>query len=101
MSEVSQPFNIIEATIDSVHSAYRSGRLTARRLVQMYLDRIETYDKKSPAINAIISINPLALGEAERIDAAFKTSGFVGPLHGIPVIMKDQGDAKGMPTTLG
>src|ERR671910_2706490 len=101
MTEANQPFNIIEATIESVHSAYRSGQLTARRLVQMYLDRIEAFDKKGPAINAIISINPLALGEAERLDAAFKTSGFVGPLHGIPVIMKDQGDAKGMPTTLG
>src|SRR3990170_5685599 len=101
MTEANQPFNIIEATIESVHSAYRSGQLTARQLVQMYLDRIEAFDKKGPAINAIISINPLALGEAERIDAAFETSSFVGPLHGIPVIMKDQGDAKGMPTTLG
>src|SRR5688572_14947871 len=101
MAEANQPFNIIEATIESVHSAYQSGQLTAQRLVQMYLDRIEAFDKKGPAINAIISINPLALGEAERLDAAFKTSGFVGPLHGIPVIMKDQGDAKGMPTTLG
>ncbi len=101
MSEANQPFNIIEATIGSVHSAYRSGQLTARRLVQLYLDRIETYDKKGPAINAIITINPLAIGEAERLDAVFERSGFVGPLHGIPVIMKDQGDAKGMPTTLG
>jgi amidase len=101
MPEAREPFNIIEATIESVHSAYRSGQLTGQRLVQMYLDRIEAFDKKGPAINAIISINPLALGEAERLDAAFKTSGFVGPLHGIPVIMKDQGDAKGMPTTLG
>jgi amidase len=101
MPEAREPFNIIEATIESVHSAYRSGQLTGQRLVQMYLDRIEAFDKKGPAINAIISINPLALGEAERLDAAFQTSGFVGPLHGIPVIMKDQGDAKGMPTTLG
>src|ERR671910_3443058 len=101
MTEANQPFNIIEATIESVHRAYRSGQLTAQGLVQMYLDRIEAFDKKGPAINAIISINPLALGEAERLDAAFKTSSFVCPLHGIPVILKDQGDAKGMPTTLG
>ena len=87
MNDTNQPFNIIEATIESVHSAYRAGQLTVRQLVQMYLDRIEAFDKKGPAINAIISINPLALGEAERLDAAFKTSGFVGPLHGIPVIM--------------
>jgi Asp-tRNA(Asn)/Glu-tRNA(Gln) amidotransferase A subunit family amidase len=67
----------------------------------MYLDRIEAYDKNGPAINAIITINSKALEEANRLDAAFKTSGPVGPLHGIPVIIKDQGDAKGMPTTLG
>ena len=67
----------------------------------MYLDRIAAYDKKGPAINCIISLNPTALEEADRLDAAFRTSGFVGPLHGIPVIMKDQADIKGMPTTLG
>jgi amidase len=94
-------FNILETTIDDVHSAYKSGQLTARQLVQMYLDRIAAYDKKGPAINAIITINPQALEEADRLDAAYKASGFVGPLHGIPVVMKDQGDAKGMPTTLG
>src|SRR5438132_12932851 len=96
-----QPFHLEEATIDSVHNAYRSGRLTSHQLVQLYLNRIEAYDKKGPAINAVITINPKALEEADRLDAAFKASGFVGPLHGIPVILKDQMDAKGMPTTLG
>lgn len=94
-------FRLLEATIDDIHSAYRSGQLTARRLVQMYLDRIEAYDKKGPALNAIIAINPRALEEADRLDDAFKVSGFAGPLHGIPVIIKDQADVKGMPTTLG
>jgi Asp-tRNA(Asn)/Glu-tRNA(Gln) amidotransferase A subunit family amidase len=94
-------FNLLETTIADIHAAYKSGELTCRALVQMYLDRIETYDKKGPAINAIISLNVEALKEAERLDAAFKSSGFVGPLHGIPIIMKDQGDAVGMPTTLG
>jgi amidase len=94
-------FNLIETTIADVHAASKSGELTCRQLVQMYLDRIDAYDKKGPAINAIISINGAALKEADRLDAAFKSSGFVGPLHGIPIIMKDQGDAAGMPTTLG
>ena len=94
-------FNLLEATIDDIHSAYKSGQLSARQLVQMYLDRIEAYDKKGPAINAIITMNSRALQEADRLDAAFKSSGFVGPLHGIPIIIKDQADAKGMPTTLG
>ena len=94
-------FNIVETTIGDIHAAYKAGTLTARQLVQMYLDRIAAYDKKGPAINSIISLNPKALEEADRLDAAFKTSGFVGPLHGIPVIMKDQADIKGLPTTLG
>jgi Asp-tRNA(Asn)/Glu-tRNA(Gln) amidotransferase A subunit family amidase len=96
-----QAFKLLETTIADVHSAYKAGTLTARQLVQMYLDRIAAYDQKGPAINSVISLNPTALEEADRLDAAFKASGFVGPLHGIPVIMKDQGDVKGMPTTLG
>src|SRR5262245_2180054 len=96
-----QAFHLEEATIDSVHNAYKSGRLTAHQLVQLYLNRIAAYDKKGPALNAIITINPKALEDADRLDAAFKQSGPVGPLHGIPVILKDQFDAKGMPTTLG
>jgi amidase len=94
-------FDVLETTIADVHAAYRSGQLTCRQLVQSYLDRIENYDRQGPAINAIITINPAALKEAERLDAAFKAGGFVGPLHGVPIIMKDQGDAVGMPTTLG
>jgi amidase len=93
-------FGLIEATIDDIQDGYRSGRLTARQLVQMYLDRIEAYDKHGPAINSIITINGKALAEAEQLDAVFKTSGPVGPLHGISVIVKDQVDVKGMPTTL-
>ena len=94
-------FNLLETTIDQVHGAYKTGELTCRQLIQMYLDRIAAYDQKGPAINAIISLNPDALKEADRLDAALKASGFVGPLHGIPIIMKDQGDATPMPTTLG
>ena len=94
-------FSIIETTIEQVHAAYKSGDLTCRRLVQMYLDRIAAYDKNGPAINAIITLNPDALKEADRLDAAYKSSGPAGPLHGIPIIMKDQGDATPMPTTLG
>jgi amidase len=82
-----KPFHLLEATIEDIHSAYRSGRLTSHQLVQLYLDRISAYDKKGPGLNAIITINPKALEDANRLDAAFKTSGFVGPLHGIPVIL--------------
>ena len=95
------PFHLQEATIQDILDAYKSGQLTARRLVQLYLNRIEAYDKRGPNINSIITVNPKALEEADRLDAALKTSGPAGPLHGIPVILKDQMDAKGMPTTLG
>ncbi len=101
MAQSNAPFNLVEATIDDIHAAYKSGQLTCRQLVQMYLDRIEAFDKKGPAINAIITTNSDALKEADRLDAAYKASGPVGPLHGIPVIVKDQADVKGMPTTLG
>ena len=94
-------FNLLEATIADVHAAYRAGQLTARQLVDMYLERIEAYDKNGPALNAIVSVNSQAREEADRLDAAYKSSGFVGPLHGIPIVLKDQADAKGMPTTLG
>jgi Asp-tRNA(Asn)/Glu-tRNA(Gln) amidotransferase A subunit family amidase len=94
-------FRVVEATIAEIHASYRSGELTARQLVEAYLGRIEAYDKKGPALNALISLNPRALDEADRLDAAYRASGPVGPLHGIPVIIKDQADVKEMPTTMG
>lgn len=96
-----ESFNAVETTIADIHAAYKSGQVTARQLVRIYLDRIDAYGKKGPAINAITNLNARALEDAERLDTAFKTSGFVGPLHGIPLIVKDQCDVKGMPTTLG
>jgi Asp-tRNA(Asn)/Glu-tRNA(Gln) amidotransferase A subunit family amidase len=101
MTQQQAKFQIVEATIADIHEAYRNGALTARQLVQDYLGRIEAYDKKGPAINAVISLNAKALEDADRLDQAFKTSGLVGPLHGIPILIKDQIDVDGMPTTLG
>tara|TARA_B100000676_G_scaffold145485_1_gene143880 strand:+ start:26 stop:1516 length:1491 start_codon:yes stop_codon:yes gene_type:complete len=94
-------FKIIETTIADVHDAYIAGRLTAQELVQMYLDRIEKYDRNGPKINSVISINPKALEEASQLDEAMEKNGLVGPLHGIPILMKDQADVDGMPTTMG
>jgi Asp-tRNA(Asn)/Glu-tRNA(Gln) amidotransferase A subunit family amidase len=68
----------------------------------MYLDRIDAYDKKGPALNAVLSLNPYVFAQADELDAKFKaTGGLVGPLYGVPVLLKDQIDATGMPTTLG
>lgn len=98
---MAENFKLVEATIADIHAAYHNRRLTVRQLVQMYLDRIETLDRSGPKINALIALNPCALEEADRLDAAFQASGPVGPLHGIPVVIKDQADVKEMPTTLG
>jgi hypothetical protein len=92
---------IVETSIDEIHAAYKVGTLTAHQLVQAYLDRIAKYDKQGPTINAIITLNHDALAEADRLDAQYRTSGPVGPMHGIPILVKDEIDTAGMPTTLG
>ena len=94
-------FNFLEATIADIHEAYRTEALTVRALTQAYLDRIEAYNKAGPQINALTSINPNALADADRLDRAYRVSGLTGPLHGIPVVVKDQADVAEMPTTLG
>ena len=95
------PFQIMETTIDEIHAAFKSGKLTARQLVQAYLDRIAAYDKRGPNINSIITLNDHALEDADRLDAVYRASGLTGLLHGIPVLVKDEIDTAGMPTTLG
>jgi len=94
-------FHLVEATVDAVQRAYRAKELSARELVELYLQRIDAYDRNGPAINSIITIHPEALQQADELDAALRASGPMGPLHGVPVILKDQMDATGMPTTLG
>lgn len=101
MSIKKEGFILEEATISSVHEAMRRGEITCRQLVEMYLKRIEAYDKKGPSINSVITINPNALEIADELDRKFKESGFVGPLHGIPVLLKDNVDTGDMPTTAG
>src|SRR5215471_21389185 len=75
-----------EATIADILAAFKAKELTCRRLVQMYLDRIEAYDRKGPALNAIIMVNPDALATADALDARAAQSGLVGPVHCVPVI---------------
>lgn len=96
-----KPFEIEEATITSIQKAMEQGKLTSRELVQMYLDRIEKYDDQGSSINAIITINDKALDLADQLDAERKTSGPRGPLHGVPILVKDNYDTADMPTTAG
>ena len=95
-------FEFMETTISKVHQAYLDGSLTAVQLVQVYLKRIEAYDKKGPAINSIICVNPSILEEAAEADAYLKEhQALSGPLHGIPVMLKDNFNTSDMPTTAG
>ena len=96
-----QSFQLLEATIADVHAAFGSGELTCRALVQRYIDRIEAYDQTGPALNAIQVVNPRALERAGELDAAFAESGSVGPLHCIPVLLKDQVETRDLQTTYG
>ena len=74
------PFRVEEATIAEIHAAFRAGRLTCRGLVEQYQRRIAAYDKNGPAINALITLNPRVLAEADALDQRYKTSGPAGPL---------------------
>jgi Asp-tRNA(Asn)/Glu-tRNA(Gln) amidotransferase A subunit family amidase len=94
-----QAFDVTEKTIPELAAAMRSGTTTSKRLVQAYLDRIEAFDHHGPAINAIISINPKALDEAETLDRERAARGPRGLLHGIPIVLKDNYDTAEMPTT--
>jgi amidase len=99
LSLAQETFQIEEATIASIHAAMKAGKLTCRDLVQKYLDRIEAYDKKGPTINALLEINPEALTIAAGLDEKFSKSGLVGPLHCIPVVLKDNYDTGDKMTT--
>src|SRR5215475_3437588 len=90
-----------EATVADIQAAFRARTLTCRALVQMYLDRIEAYDKKGPALNAIVVTNPDALKVADALDGRFTQSGPVGPLHCVPLIVKDNYETTDMPTSAG
>jgi amidase len=94
-------FNLQTATIEDINKAFDAGALTSEKLVQLYLRRIEAYDKKGPNINAVITLNPRALETARTLDAERKTKGPRSKLHGIPVVLKDLFDTKDMPTTAG
>jgi Asp-tRNA(Asn)/Glu-tRNA(Gln) amidotransferase A subunit family amidase len=93
-------FEPYEVTIAEIHAAIKSGKTTCRQLVEAYLKRISAYDQ-STKLNSIVIVNTQALAEAERLDAEFKRTGKLRPLHGIPVIVKDNYDTKDLQTSAG
>ncbi len=91
-----------EATIDGLQAQMAAGTLSSRRLTQAYLDRIEALDRRGPALRSVIETNPDALSIADGLDAERKAKGARGPLHGIPILLKDNLDtADRMTTTAG
>ncbi len=94
-------FDLTSASIADIQAAFEAGALTAEKLAQLYLARIEAYDKQGPKLNAVLALNPRALDEARALDAERKAKGPRGPLHGIPILLKDNVDFVGMPTTAG
>lgn len=95
-------FELEELTISELQSGMQSGKYTARQLVKKYLDRIDDLDKDGPKLNSVIEVNPDALAIAEALDRERKEKGVRGPLHGIPILIKDNIDtADRMMTTAG
>ncbi len=91
-----------EPTIEEIHKSYQTNTITAEALVKAFLARIEAYDKNGPGINAIVTINPDAKKRAAELDEQYEKSGsLVGPLHGIPVLVKDQVETAGLETSFG
>ncbi len=94
-------FKIEETTIAAVHAAMKAKMLTCHSLVQQYLQRIAAYDRQGPAINALVTLNPNALATADSLDKRYAKEGFVGPLHCVPMIVKDNFETKDLQTTAG
>jgi amidase len=96
------PFELEEMSIAQMQEAMRSGRYTARRLTELYLERIAALDSRGPTLRSVIETNPDALALADRLDAERRAGRVRGPLHGVPILIKDNIDtADRMMTTAG
>ncbi len=98
---VAATFRLQDATISDINDAFDAGALTSEGLVNLYLNRIDTYDDAGPAINSVIATNPDVLDIARALDIERQTSGPRSPLHGIPILFKDNHDTFDIPTTGG
>jgi Asp-tRNA(Asn)/Glu-tRNA(Gln) amidotransferase A subunit family amidase len=94
-------FDVMEKSIEDLQKAMQDQQITSRDLVELYLARIDAYDQRGPALNAIIALNPMARDEAMTLDAERAAKGPRGPLHGIPILVKDNYETVEMPTTAG
>src|SRR5687767_8552634 len=95
-------FQLQEATVASVHGALARGEITCTQLTRLYLERIEAYNLKGPALRAIITVNPRAMQVAAEMDQRYRANpAGAGPLHCIPTILKDNFNTADMPTSGG
>src|SRR3954447_18372571 len=95
-------FQIEEATIDGIHEAMRSGETTSAALVDEYRARIDAIDRDGPRLNSVLALNEQAAERAAELDAELARAGELsGPLHGIPVLVKDCVETEGIETTFG
>ena len=94
-------FSVVEKSIVELKNAMEAKQVTSRQIVEQYLERIRKYDKAGPQINAFIAINPRALQTADALDAERRAGKVRGPLHGIPIVVKDNYATADMPTTAG
>ena len=93
------PFTLKDATVESINAAFDAGALTSEKLVALYLARIGAYENRGPTINAFINIHPDPLSVARALDRERQTLGARSPLHGIPVVLKDNFNTSDLPTT--
>ena len=96
-----EDFAIEETTVAGVQQALRTHVRTGRQIVQAYLDRIAAYDRDGPTFNSILTLNPNALAEADRLDAERAGGAPAGPLHCVPLVLKDNYNTADLPTTGG
>jgi amidase len=94
-------YAVYEASIPTLQEAMEEGRVTSQQLVQAYLHRIAAYDNAGPALNTIMRLNPLALSQAAALDSERVAKGPRGPLHGIPILLKDNYDSQELPASAG
>ena len=95
------PFTVVEKTVPQLQEALAHGTITSEDIVREYLARLTRYDRHGPSLRSMLALNPAAIADARRLDAERAATGARGPMHGIPVIFKDNIDVLGLPTTGG
>jgi Asp-tRNA(Asn)/Glu-tRNA(Gln) amidotransferase A subunit family amidase len=98
---VQAPFEVVETTIAQIHAAFKANTLTCHALVDAYLARIAAYDKQGPSLNAVIITNPTVLAQADELDRQYRQRGLTGPLHCIPMVVKDNFETIGLQSADG